>query len=149
MQKIAPLGPVYQAGTLSGNPVAVAAGLATLKLVDTPGFQERISRVTEELISGLKNESKKGSAVEDLGCSIADFKVHLESLFQPGMTWDNYGKKGWEIDHIRPCASFDMSQPDQVREAWLLSNLQPLWRFDNGSKGANNQGINYRNKNAA
>ena len=41
MEKIAPLGPVYQAGTLSGNPVAVAAGLATLKLVDTPGFQEQ------------------------------------------------------------------------------------------------------------
>jgi glutamate-1-semialdehyde 2,1-aminomutase len=61
LQKIAPLGPVYQAGTLSGNPVAVAAGLATLKLVDTAGFQERISRVTEELISGLKNEAKKAN----------------------------------------------------------------------------------------
>jgi glutamate-1-semialdehyde 2,1-aminomutase len=63
MQKIAPLGPVYQAGTLSGNPVAVAAGLATLKLVDTPGFQERISGVTEELISGLKNEAQKANVV--------------------------------------------------------------------------------------
>ena len=63
MQKIAPLGPVYQAGTLSGNPVAVAAGLATLKLVDTPGFQERVSRVTEELIAGLKSEAKKAGIV--------------------------------------------------------------------------------------
>ena len=61
MQKIAPLGPVYQAGTLSGNPVAVAAGLATLRLVDVPGFQERISGVTEELMSGLKNEAKKAN----------------------------------------------------------------------------------------
>jgi glutamate-1-semialdehyde 2,1-aminomutase len=59
MQNIAPLGPVYQAGTLSGNPVAVAAGLATLKLVDAPGFQERISRVTDELVSGLTNEARK------------------------------------------------------------------------------------------
>ena len=58
MQKIAPLGPVYQAGTLSGNPVAVAAGLATLKLVDTAGFQEKISGVTEALIQGLKKEAK-------------------------------------------------------------------------------------------
>jgi glutamate-1-semialdehyde 2,1-aminomutase len=63
MQKIAPLGPVYQAGTLSGNPVAVAAGLATLKLVDTPGFQERISGTTEALVQGLKNEAKKSSVV--------------------------------------------------------------------------------------
>jgi len=61
MGKIAPLGPVYQAGTLSGNPVAVAAGLATLKLVDTPGFQERISKTTENLIQGLKDEAKKAS----------------------------------------------------------------------------------------
>jgi len=63
MEKIAPLGPVYQAGTLSGNPVAVAAGLATLKLVDTPGFQERISAVTQELIQGLMKEAQKTGVV--------------------------------------------------------------------------------------
>jgi len=63
MEKIAPLGPVYQAGTLSGNPVAVAAGLATLKLVDTAGFQEKISGVTEELIRGLKTEAQMAKVV--------------------------------------------------------------------------------------
>jgi len=63
MEKIAPLGPVYQAGTLSGNPVAVAAGLATLKLVDTAGFQDKISSVTEELIQGLKSEAQKARVV--------------------------------------------------------------------------------------
>jgi glutamate-1-semialdehyde 2,1-aminomutase len=63
MQKIAPLGPVYQAGTLSGNPVAVAAGLATLKLVDTPGFQEKISAATERLVQGLMSEAKKADIV--------------------------------------------------------------------------------------
>src|SRR5204862_5464642 len=56
MEKIAPLGPVYQAGTLSGNPVAVAAGLATLKLVETPGFQDRISAIAEKLVQGLQEE---------------------------------------------------------------------------------------------
>jgi glutamate-1-semialdehyde 2,1-aminomutase len=59
MQRIAPLGPVYQAGTLSGNPVAVAAGLATLKLVDTPGFQERIEATTRSLVEGLSAEAKR------------------------------------------------------------------------------------------
>ena len=50
MQCIAPLGPVYQAGTLSGNPVAVAAGLATLKLVQAPGFFERLAEATRSLV---------------------------------------------------------------------------------------------------
>ena len=53
MEKIAPLGPVYQAGTLSGNPVAVAAGLATLKLIQKPGFFLELERKTEALCEGL------------------------------------------------------------------------------------------------
>ncbi|MDH3318331.1 MAG: glutamate-1-semialdehyde 2,1-aminomutase [Betaproteobacteria bacterium] len=59
MQCIAPLGPVYQAGTLSGNPVAVAAGLATLKLVDTPEFQPRIEATTRSLVAGLAAAAKR------------------------------------------------------------------------------------------
>jgi glutamate-1-semialdehyde 2,1-aminomutase len=61
MQKLAPLGPVYQAGTLSGNPVAVAAGLATLRLVDTPGFQERIEATTRALVEGLTAQAKRAA----------------------------------------------------------------------------------------
>ena len=63
MQKIAPLGPVYQAGTLSGNPVAVAAGLATLKLVQQEGFQERIEATTRALVEGLREEASKAKVV--------------------------------------------------------------------------------------
>ena len=53
MQCLAPLGPVYQAGTLSGNPVAVAAGLATLRLVQADGFYANLATVTEQLVTGL------------------------------------------------------------------------------------------------
>jgi len=53
MEKIAPLGPVYQAGTLSGNPVAVAAGLATLREIEAPGFHDRLAAVTQSLTDGL------------------------------------------------------------------------------------------------
>jgi len=59
MQKLAPLGPVYQAGTLSGNPVAVAAGIATLKLVEEKNFQEKIEATTRSLVEGLSQEAKK------------------------------------------------------------------------------------------
>src|SRR5213075_2747367 len=63
MDKLAPLGPVYQAGTLSGNPVAVAAGLATLKLVEQPAFQEKIESTTRLLVEGLAAEAKKAGVV--------------------------------------------------------------------------------------
>jgi glutamate-1-semialdehyde 2,1-aminomutase len=59
MEKLAPLGPVYQAGTLSGNPVAVAAGLATLRLVQAKGFTERVEATTRSLVEGLGNEAQK------------------------------------------------------------------------------------------
>jgi glutamate-1-semialdehyde 2,1-aminomutase len=59
MEKIAPLGPVYQAGTLSGNPLAVAAGLATLKIVAAAGFQEKIEATTRSLVQGLQEEARK------------------------------------------------------------------------------------------
>jgi len=58
MEKIAPLGPVYQAGTLSGNPVAVAAGLATLKLIQEKNFFERLEATTRSLVDGLQKEAK-------------------------------------------------------------------------------------------
>jgi glutamate-1-semialdehyde 2,1-aminomutase len=59
MEKLAPVGPVYQAGTLSGNPVAVAAGLATLRRVLAPGFFEALSRSTRALVAGLVAEAKR------------------------------------------------------------------------------------------
>jgi len=63
MEKIAPLGPVYQAGTLSGNPVAVAAGLATLQLVEEKGFQSKIEKTTRSLVDGLVEEARKAKIV--------------------------------------------------------------------------------------
>jgi len=70
MQKLAPVGPVYQAGTLSGNPVAVSAGLATLRRVLQPGFFERLGKVTTSLVDGLQREAKAAGvpfSAESLG----------------------------------------------------------------------------------
>ena len=47
------------------------------------------------------------------------------------MTWDNYGRSGWVIDHIRPCASFNLSKSSEQKKCFHYSNLQPLWEEDN------------------
>jgi len=78
-------------------------------------------------------QPKIASAVDELGCSVEELKKYLESKFQSGMTWDNYGL--WEIDHIKPLAAFDMLDMQQVKQACHYTNLQPLWQEDNRSKG--------------
>ena len=71
-----------------------------------------------------------------IGCTIEDLRRHLEAQFADGMNWSNYGRTGWHIDHIRPCASFDLSDPEQQRQCFHYTNLQPLWAADNIRKGA-------------
>lgn len=80
---------------------------------------------------------RAGSHVKNLGCSIEELKKHLESNFKTGMTWDNYGRKGWHIDHIRPLSKFDLSDPQQLIEACHYTNLQPLWWYENIRKSNN------------
>ena len=69
-----------------------------------------------------------------LGCSIDYLKKYLENKFKPGMSWNNHGK--WHIDHIKPCASFDLSKPEEQRKCFHYTNLQPLWAKDNLIKGS-------------
>lgn len=84
---------------------------------------------------------KRYRTIDMLGCTIAELKSHLESLWQPGMTWNNHGsyRRGgpmtWHIDHIKPVASFDLTDPKQQRKCFHRSNLQPLWAVDNIRKG--------------
>jgi ribosomal protein S27E len=82
----------------------------------------------------LKGIDKSKSTIKLLGCSIEELKNHLASKFTKGMSWDNYGK--WHIDHIKPCASFDLNKESEQRKCFHYTNLQPLWAEDNLSKGA-------------
>jgi len=70
------------------------------------------------------------------GCTTEFLVQYLQSKFQPGMSWDNYGhgKGKWNVDHIRPCASFDLTDPEQQRQCFHFSNLQPLWHEENMAK---------------
>jgi hypothetical protein len=87
------------------------------------------------LNSAIKINQKAGSAVSDLGCSIDELKSYLESKFEDGMTWDNWTRDGWHIDHIKPLASFDLTNEEQFKKACHYSNLQPLWAEENLKKG--------------
>lgn len=83
------------------------------------------------LAHALKGGFRSGSAVRDLGCAVEELKKYLESKFQPGMTWENWSSTGWHIDHIRPLASFDLTDRAQFLQACHYTNLQPLWAAEN------------------
>jgi hypothetical protein len=73
-------------------------------------------------------------AMKLIDCTIEELWTHLKRKFTEGMTKENYGK--WHIDHIIPCASFDLTDPEQQEKCFHYTNLRPLWAFDNMSKGA-------------
>ncbi len=82
---------------------------------------------------------KAGRHWEDLIPYTADdLRQHIENQFQPGMTWENYGKYGWHIDHIIPIKSFNFTSTEHpdFQKCWALENLRPLWAKDNHRKGA-------------
>lgn len=79
---------------------------------------------------------------EVLGYGVPELKAHLEARFPEGMTWADFLAGKVHIDHKKPIASFNFSSVDceDFKACWALSNLQPLWAFDNLSKGARYDG---------
>ena len=72
----------------------------------------------------IRGRKKYSKFRELVGCSDEFLKEYLESLFKGGMSWDNHGCTGWHIDHIKPCASFDLTDPEQQKECFHYTNLQ-------------------------
>ncbi len=87
----------------------------------------------------LKGNFKSGSAINDLGCTVEFLRQHLESQFQPGMTWENYGMgiNKWTIDHIIPLSKVNLSNHDEFLKVNHYTNLQPMWYLDNIRKSNN------------
>jgi len=88
-----------------------------------------------ELMRGALKRGGTSNAVQRLvGYSIADLRAHLERQFVGGMSWANMAD--WHIDHIVPQRAFDLSDPEQWRRCWCMSNLRPMWGAENVAKGA-------------
>ena len=114
-------------------------------------LQDRTNRniyrnISTRLIHILRGRVKSAPTMELMDCSVEELKAHIERQFEHGMNWANYGKRdGWQIDHIRPCASFDdFTDPKQQRECFHYTNLQPLWTIENIRKHSWWNGILYR-----
>lgn len=84
-----------------------------------------------------KKRTGETRTFELLGYTVEDLIKHLERQFTKGMSWENYGKDGWSIDHRIPLISFDYVSREcpSFKAAWALTNLQPLWATENSKKG--------------
>ena len=93
-----------------------------------------IRRERVRAYDALKGIRKAARTETLLGCSYAKFRIYIENLFVDGMGWHN--SHLWHIDHIRPLASFDLTDKEQQKLAFNYKNQQPLWATDNLKKGA-------------
>ena len=103
-------------------------------------IKSNISRRIREILK----QKKSLRSMEYVGCSLESLKEHLESQFEEGMSWDNYGKykcgeetSGWHIDHIIPCDSFNFNDETEAKACFYYLNLQPLWGKENILKSNN------------
>lgn len=104
-----------------------------LRRLNDPSFRI-LCNIRSRIANALRSGTKPSSTKKALGCTTTQLTQYLESKFQPGMSWDNYGD--WHIDHIIPLSSFDLTDPDEFLKACHFTNLQPLWAIDNLKKGS-------------
>jgi hypothetical protein len=94
----------------------------------------QISGRIHNAIKACKNAIKSNSTMRLIGCTVPELKIHIEKQFKPGMEWSNHGLRGWHIDHVKPCAVFDLKNPEEQKKCFHYSNLQPLWAKENLEK---------------
>ena len=107
------------------------------KRLQNDPIYKMIRNIRSRIKNALKNKSIKNymKPMELFGASYEEVWNHLESQFKDGMTRYNNNRKGWHIDHIKPISSFDLTDLEQLKKCCNYKNLQPLWWYDNLSKG--------------
>jgi len=105
-----------------------------IKTKKDPKFKLSII-LRSRILKALKGVKKNKSTLKLLGVKDIEFVWnYLEKSFKPGMKRENHGK--WHIDHIKPCASFDLTKASEQRKCFHYTNLQPLWASENLAKGS-------------
>ena len=112
--------------------------VSTWRLKNDPQFKLH-SRLNTRISDSLQRQGvvKAAKTAELIDAPVADFKAYLSANWEDEMSWDNYGKRGWHVDHIRPCASFDLTIEEQQRVCFNWRNLRPMWGTENISKSDN------------
>ncbi len=93
-----------------------------------------IETMRSRMRDALDGKMKSANSINLLGCSSKYFKEYLEYMFDENMTWENRGYNGWHIDHIVPCAYFDLTNPTHQHRAFSYHNTRPMWGAENMSK---------------
>lgn len=97
-----------------------------------PLFRLR-KNIRRRILAAFKGFYKNKTTQNLIGCSWLELKLHIEKQFKKNMCWENYGE--WHIDHIKPLSLFNILNEDELKKANHYTNLQPLWAFENLSKG--------------
>ena len=116
------------------------------KIMECP-YKKHIHYLRVRINDILKQNKGNFSVSKNIAFNREQLIEHLEKKFTNGMSWDNYGRGGWHIDHIKPLASFDKEDSNWLSIAFSLDNLQPLSESENCSKGSLYNGIRYSNNN--
>lgn len=111
---------------------------STWRIQNNPQYRLH-SRLNTRISDALKKQGivKAARTAGLIDAEIADFKAYLSANWEEGMSWDNYGRNGWHVDHIRPCASFDLTDKEQQLACFNWRNLRPMWAAENISKSDN------------
>ena len=129
----------FRRGSLCSDECRSLAREESVKRYSDKAETRAVASLRRRLKNAINYKGKgslSGLTRELIGCTPKHLREHLESQFKPGMTWGNYGLFGWHIDHIRPCASFDLTDPEQQKACFNYKNLQPLWAEENLKKSS-------------
>lgn len=100
------------------------------RMDEDPGFRmmKAIRARVRHFFVGRRKSARTQALV---GCTPEELRKYIEGLWKPNMDWTNYGRDGWHLDHVIPCALFDLTDPEQQRKCFHYTNMAPLWQIDN------------------